>query len=187
MQSTFKIEESKKVIRRWLAFFMTMLAISGITAMPLQQELSIAIKLFDQNSFIGSWLRDVHYAVKDTTRKYPYLFYGFDSLGFAHIVVALAFIGPYKDPVKNKWVIEFGSIACLLIIPFALLAGHIRAVPILWRLIDCSFGILGLIPLGICYNKIIELESLEGAGDKRFEEYNKLISQINKDHETNMV
>jgi len=156
---------------------MIMLAISGITAMPVEWELSIVVKFFDQKSFVGSWLSDILYAVKDTARKYPYLFYGFDWLGFAHIVLAIAFIGPYKDPVKNKWVIEFGAVACLLIIPFALLAGHFRAIPILWRLIDCSFGILGLIPLSICYNKITEIESIEDAGGKRFEEYNKLISQ----------
>jgi len=58
-------------------------------------------------------------------------------------------------------VIEFGTIACFLIIPFALVIGYSRGIPFWWRLIDCSFGILGLIPLGICYNKITELEKLQ--------------------------
>jgi hypothetical protein len=176
MQSTFKIEKNTKVIRRWLVFFMGILAISGITAIPVEWELSMAIKFFDQNSFIGSWLTEVHHAVKDTRRMYPYLFYGYDWLAFAHIVLAIAFIGPYKDPVKNKWVIEFGATACLLIIPFALLGGYLRGIPLLWRLIDCSFGLFGLVPLGICYNKIAEIEKLD-TREKEFEEYNKLISQ----------
>ena len=75
-------------------------------------------------------------------------------------MLAIVFIGPYKDPVKNKWVIEFGAIACLLVIPFAFIAGYFHGIPFWWRLIDCSFGILGLVPLGICYNKINEIENL---------------------------
>jgi hypothetical protein len=160
MQSTFQIEKDKQAIRRWLAFFMGILVVSGITAMPAEWELSIATKFFDEDSFVGSWLNEVYHAIKITEHNYPYLFYGYDWLAFAHIVIAIAFIGPYKDPVKNKWVIEFGAIACFLIIPFALIIGYFRGIPFWWRLIDCSFGIIGLIPLGICYNKINEIERL---------------------------
>jgi len=158
MQSTFKAEENKKIIRRWLVFFMTMLTLSGITAMPVEWELSIVVKFFDDHSPLGSWLNEIHFAVQETGKKFPFLFYGYDWLGFAHMLIAIAFIGPYKDPVKNKWVIEFGTIACFLIIPFALFIGYFRGIPFWWRLIDCSFGVFGLIPLGICYNKITELE-----------------------------
>jgi len=148
MQSTFKIEKNYKVIKRWLLFFMIMLFMSGITAMPAEWELSIANKFFDENNFMGSWLYKIYVAIENTNERYPFLFYGYDWLAFGHVVLAILFIDPYRDPVKNKWVIEFGAIACLLVIPFW------------WRLIDCSFGILGLIPLGICYNKINEIEKL---------------------------
>src|SRR6266478_896747 len=158
MQSIFHMEKNKRAIKRWLAFFMVMLAISGLTAIPVEWELSIAIKFFAEDSFIGSWLSEVYGAVKNTGEKYPYLFYGYDWLAFSHVVLAIVFIGPYKDPVKNKWVIEFGAIACFLVIPFAFIAGYFRGIPFWWRLIDCSFGILGLVPLGICYNKINEIE-----------------------------
>lgn len=160
MQSTFKIDHDKRVIKRWLLLFMTMLLVSGFTTIPLNWELSFAAKFFDENGFIGIWLNDVCSAIKNTNESYPFLFYGYDWLAFAHIVLTIVFIGPYKDPVKNKWVIEFGSIACLLIIPFALVAGYCRGIPFWWRLVDCSFGILGLVPLGICYNKIQEIERL---------------------------
>jgi hypothetical protein len=160
MQSTFKIEKDERAIKRWLLFFMIALIASGLTAMPAQQELSLAAKFFDDRSFAGGWLNKIYIAVKDTNENYPYLFYGYDWLAFAHIVLAIAFIGPYKDPVRNKWVIEFGAIACCLIIPFALVVGGLRGIPFWWRLIDCSFGILGFIPLGICYNKINEIEKL---------------------------
>jgi hypothetical protein len=33
-------------------------------------------------------------------------------IAFAHLAIAIAFIGPYIDPVRNKWVITFGLIAC---------------------------------------------------------------------------
>lgn len=157
--------------------FMIVLVLSGFAALPVEWELSTAIKFFDQDSFIGSWLGELYYGVRDTGKKYPYLFYGYDWLAFAHIVLAIVFIGPFKDPVKNKWVIEFGAITCLFIIPFALLAGYFRGIPFWWRLIDCSFGIIGLIPLGICYNKITEMEKMDGASEKPFDEFNKLIAQ----------
>ena len=160
MQSTFKMERDKKIVRRWLVFFMVTLAFSGVTAIPAEWELSFVIKFFNETSPVGSWLNEIYLAVHETAKKYPYLFYGYDWLGFAHIVIAIAFIAPYKDPVKNKWVLEFGTIACFLIIPFALFIGYFRGIPFWWRLIDCSFGIFGLIPLGICYNKITQLEKV---------------------------
>jgi hypothetical protein len=86
--------------------------------------------------------------------------YGTDWLAFAHLVIAVAFIGPLKDPVRNIWVIQFGMYACLMVIPLALLCGPIRQIPFYWRIIDCSFGVLGIIPLFICYKYILKLEQL---------------------------
>src|SRR5262245_21332261 len=135
MQSTFQIEKNKKSIRRCLLVFMIVLAISGITAIPIEGDLSMATKFFNDESIIGSWLNQVLVAVCETGEKYPCLFYGYDWLAFAHIVIAIAFVGPYRDPVKNKWVIEFGAICCFLIIPFALIAGSLRGIPFWWRLV----------------------------------------------------
>ncbi|MGC2162938.1 MAG: hypothetical protein WA634_13565 [Silvibacterium sp.] len=87
--------------------------------------------------------------------------YGTDWLAFAHLAIAIAFIGPYIDPVRNKWVITFGLIACGGVIPLALIAGHIRGIPLAWRLIDCSFGVFGSIPLLLCRRLIINLEQEE--------------------------
>jgi hypothetical protein len=66
------------------------------------------------------------------------------------LVIAVAFIGPYRDPVRNKWVITFGLIACVGVLPLAIIAGQIRGIPLAWRLIDCSFGIVAAIPLLLC-------------------------------------
>ena len=46
-----------------------------------------------------------------------------------------------------------------LVIPLALISGPIRGIPIGWRLIDCSFGVFGCIPLLVCRQSIRALEA----------------------------
>lgn len=169
MQSTFQKERDQRSIRRWLLFFMFVLVISGLTAIPVEWEISLVKRFFDFDSPVGIWLNNIFQSIKETGAKYPWLFYGYDWLAFAHLVLAIVFIGPYKDPVKNKWVIEFGMIACLLIIPFAMIAGYFRGIPFWWRMIDCSFGIIGFLPLAIVYKKINLLERI--ADEERIIEY----------------
>jgi hypothetical protein len=100
----------------------------------------------------------VHDGVVETNRSYPFMAYGTDWLAFAHLVIAIAFIGPLIDPIRNRWVLQFGTIACIGVIPLALIAGRIRGIPPYWRLIDCSFGIVGVIPLLICLHYIRQIE-----------------------------
>jgi hypothetical protein len=89
----------------------------------------------------------VYTGLMETSSRYPFLFYGTDWLAFGHFVIAISFLGPLRNPVRNNWVIDFGIIACALVIPFALIFGSIRGIPFWWRLIDCSFGVFGLVPL----------------------------------------
>jgi len=152
------MNKEKKIIRNWLRFFIFSLFISGATAIPVERELGFIVSHFPFEGSIKGWLEQVLIGIKDTSTNYPFLFYGYDWLAFAHFVLAILFIGPLRDPVKNKWVIQFGVIACVLIIPFALIAGHFRDMPFWWRLIDCSFGLIGLIPLMICLKKINIIE-----------------------------
>lgn len=162
------METDKRVIRKWLLFFMIALAGSGITAMPVQAEINFLNKWTENIDFIRPWMEKLNEGINETGQKYPFLFYGYDWLAFAHIVLALLFIGPYKEPVRNIWVIEFAIYACLLVIPFALIAGHFRGIPFWWRLVDCSFGIIGIIPLSICLRKIKKLEEKELAESKKY-------------------
>jgi hypothetical protein len=149
-----------KSTRRWLVFFMITLFLSGVTAIPAERELAFLSRCFIPGTQIGDWIQKVYLGVANTNSAYPFIAYGYDWLAFAHFVLAILFIGPFRHPVRNKWVVEFGVIACLLIIPFALIAGQFRGIPGWWRLVDCSFGIIGLIPLTICYRKIQALEKL---------------------------
>jgi len=161
MQSTFKYESSVRVVRRWMIFFMISLFVSGLTAMPAETELEFLSRCFSPDTALGAWIDWVYVGVKATNEQYPFISYGYDWLAFAHYVLAILFIGPYKNPVRNKWVIEFGIIACIAVIPFALIAGQFRGIPLNWRLIDCSFGIAGLATLLVVYQKIIAIEKIE--------------------------
>lgn len=143
-----------KTIRRLLLLFITILFLSGLTAIPVDPELSFLLKFFPPDSSMHGWLNKVLLAYRDVNEQYPFLLYGYDWLAFAHFVLAILFIGPYREPVKNIWVIEFGLIACVLVFPLAFIAGHFRGIPFGWRLIDCSFGVFGFILLWICYRKI---------------------------------
>jgi hypothetical protein len=154
------MDDLKKQIKGWLIFFMAALFISGLTAIPVKPEINFLYRMTGDIGFLQSWMEKLHDGINDTSDKYPFLFYGYDWLAFAHFVLAILFIGPLRQPVKNIWVIEFAMIVCLLIIPFALIAGYFRGIPFWWRLVDCSFGIIGMIPLGICYRKIIRLEEM---------------------------
>jgi hypothetical protein len=159
---TPNIQQQEKVIRRWLLFFIISLVLSGLTAFALETELHWLLGNWPtrDSGDLYNWVRNVYEAVRDTNHRYPFMAYGYDWLAFAHLVIAVAFIGPLRDPVKNIWIIEFGMLACIGIFPLAFIAGSIRGIPLYWRLIDCSFGIIGLIPLMICYRKIRRLVGL---------------------------
>lgn len=152
-------QQLKAKIRRLLIVFIVFLVLSGVTAFPLEWELSILVDATQTApSFIKNRAQDVYHALKDTNAKYPFMAYGTDWLAFAHIVIAVAFIGPLKDPVRNIWVLQFGMIACLMIFPLAFICGPVRHIPFYWQLVDCSFGVFGIIPLYICYRNILKLE-----------------------------
>jgi hypothetical protein len=153
---------------RWLlALLIGGLVVSGVTAIPLAWEIAVLHALVGPGTWmqqqwpaLASWIDTVYQAITTVAQRYPLLLYGTDWLAFAHIVIAIAFIGPYRDPVRNIWVVEFGMIACALVIPMALVFGPLRGIPFFWRLIDCSFGIVGFIPLWIARQHILRLQSL---------------------------
>jgi hypothetical protein len=155
-------------IRALLLFFIVGLVLSGLTAFPLNAELQFLRSILGiqkdapASSYTGLkyWIATVAGGLRDTYAKYPFIAYGTDWLAFAHLVIAVAFIGPLRDPVRNVWVVTFGMIACAGVIPLALIAGALRDIPFYWRLIDCSFGVVGIIPLWLARRYIIRLQSL---------------------------
>ena len=170
------MNKEKQIVRNWLKFFIAALFLSGLTAIPVERELSYIVDHFPFEGSIKGFLQEVLIGIKHTSKDHPFLFYGYDWLAFAHFMLAILFIGPLRDPVKNKWVIEFGVIACILIIPFAMIAGHFRGMPFWWRLVDCSFGIIGLAPLMICLKNIKRLEVEEKEKSQTKEAFDLLIA-----------
>ena len=154
-------------IRIWLGVVIFGLFLSGITAFPLQHELALTLRvaahfnLSQHTPGLAAWLTRVHHALADTNARYPFLAYGTDWLAFAHLVIAAAFIGPYRDPVRNKWFITWGFIACVGVPLLALIAGPIRGIPLYWRFIDCSFGVFCCLCLLRIRHQVHQLESQE--------------------------
>jgi len=152
----------------WL--FIVGLVLSGATAIPLQNEVDWLVKITGAQQLVetpGStalpgwalWLTKVQAALADVAARHRFLFYGTDWLAFGHFVIAAAFVGALRDPVRNRWLFSFGMIACVLVIPYALLFGAVRAIPLWWRWIDCSFGLFGFVPLWFCRRWATELET----------------------------
>jgi hypothetical protein len=155
-------------VRALLVIFIIALVLSGLTAFPLETELRWIVDVLGRGqpaelspqSDMLRWLINVRDALVVTNTRYPFLAYGTDWLAFAHLVIAIAFIGPLRDPVRNRWVVSFGLIACATVVPLALVAGALRGIPFFWRLIDCAFGLGGIALLWPCLRAIDELELL---------------------------
>ena len=153
-----------RAVRIWLVIFIVCLVCSGLTAFPLETELRIASDVLHWSPApqllpdLVAWIDRVRDGVIDTNDRYPFIAYGTDWLAFAHLVIAVAFLGVFREPVRNIWIIQWGMIACIAVIPLALIAGPIRSIPIGWTLIDMSFGVIGIVPLLIVYRLIRRLE-----------------------------
>ena len=131
------------------------LVISGVTAFPLLTELNLLARFLGAgDSGLARWILTVREGLDVTYQKYPFIAYGTDWLAFAHLMIALFFILPWKDPVRYEGVLKVGVAASLLVIPLAFICGPLRGIPFWWRLIDCSFGLLCLPPLLFALRKV---------------------------------
>ena len=165
MKSIFLSREKR--IRTFIVLFIAGLTISGLTAIPINWESGILKQLFGSESWLNNffpeiavWFDRIYDGVQSGYGQYPFLAYGTDWLAFGHIAIAIAFIGPLRDPIKNIWVIEFGMIACVLVIPWAVAFSLVRDIPLFWTLADMSFGIFGIIPLWFVRKDILFLAAI---------------------------
>lgn len=155
-------------IRVLLVGFIIGLVISGVTAFPLTWEVEVlsgwlgASPESQPQDYTGvtAWIVTLREGLRHADKHYPFLAYGTDWLAFAHLVIALVFWGPLKDPVRNRWVIEWGMMCCIAVIPLALIAGPLRGIPWYHQLVDCLFGVFGLPVLWLCRRWTRKLELL---------------------------
>src|SRR5687767_8101626 len=114
-----KQNKQLKLIRKLILAFIIILFLSGLTAIPIDAELSFLLPLFAEDTQIHIWLQKVLVAYREVNNEAPFLMYGYDWLAFAHFILAILFIGPFRDPVRNIWVLQFGLISCVLVLPLA--------------------------------------------------------------------
>ena len=153
--------------RTSLGLFVAGLVVSGLTAFPLLAELSLLCRwlgiddpsAYETLSGLRRWIAFVFVGLQGTYATFPFIGYGTDWLAFGHLVIAMFFVGPFRDPVRNAWVLRVGLVACAGIIPLALICGAIRGIPLAWRFLDCSFGLLGAVPLLYCLRLTKKIES----------------------------
>ena len=169
---TARENQLRRRLRLWTWLLILGLVLSGVTALPLQVELELMARWLGAGDGTGAetssafvkWVVLVRDALRETNGKFPFLAYGTDWLAFAHIIIAIVFVGALRHPVRNLWLYQFGLIASVLIIPWALVTGEVRGIPIYWRLIDCSFAIGGFVPCGLCLRWARELERMHAEG-----------------------
>ena len=174
--SIAKSRETKlrRRLQLWTWVLIIGLVLSGVTALPLQSELDLlarwlgAENLAPEQATSGwvKWILIVRDGLHVTYAKFPFMAYGTDWLGFAHIIIAILFVGALRHPVRNAWLFTFGMIASVLIVPWALVTGEVRGIPIYWRLIDCSFAVGGFVPCWLCHRWARELEQMRAAGGR---------------------
>lgn len=146
---------------RWMLSLVVLgLILSGLTTFPLIWEVNLL------NTWLGSgsglsglpevsgFISHIHEGVTLIDRQYPFLRYGLDWLGFAHIAIALAFLGPIQKPLEHYWIVSWAILVCILCVPAILIFGYAREMPMFWSFIDSGFPLLALIPLCIAFKNI---------------------------------
>jgi hypothetical protein len=141
-----------------LVLFITGLVLSGLTAFPLLAEirlLSSIMGIIDAANYqlytgLRHWIAYVQLGLEETYTRFPFVGYGTDWLAFGHLASAAFFIRPLFKPLESDWVLKTGLIICAGVIPLAFIAGQVRGIPLYWRLVDCSFGLFGSLPLFYC-------------------------------------
>lgn len=149
-----------------LGGFIIGLLLSGLTAFPLTWELNILCGMMGVPPGVGpegytglpEWLARVRQALAYNDAHFPFIAYGTDWLAFAHVMIASAYWGPWKNPARNRWVLEWGIFCCVATWPLILVCGPIRGIPAGWQLVDASFGAFAIGPLWLCRHWALQLE-----------------------------
>lgn len=153
-------------IRILVSIVVAGLVLSGLTAFAIESELRWLTQGLGvrpdarpaEFSGLLHWLVTVRDAVVSTNAQYPFMAYATDWLAFAHLVIAVAFLGVIRDPVRNAWVVDFGLISCAGVLALAFLAGEARGIPMYWRFVDSSFGVGCAVPLLLARRYIAQLQ-----------------------------
>ena len=138
------------------------LFVSGVTVWPAVPELKMGVHLIwgdgQATGIIHGFVLKAIEALEYTRAHYPFLLYAHDWLAFAHVGLAILFLGAIRDPVRNIWVVQFGLIMCTLIPLLAGICIPLRGLPMLWFWIDFAFAPAAALPLWIALRDIRRAE-----------------------------
>jgi hypothetical protein len=154
-------------VRRWTVFFVAGLVLSGATALPIPTQVELAVRVLGEDMRAGglvphamaAWLQTLRDGIRATEAGAPFVFYGTDWLAFGHFAIAAAFIGAWRDPLRNRWLFTYGMWICAAVPVWALACGPVRGIPFWWRCVDASFGIVGFVPMWLCDRSIRAIEA----------------------------
>ncbi len=139
------------------------LFLSGVTIWPAIPELKAAVALAwgsgEPKGVLHAFVLNAIAGLEDMNARYPFMFYAHDWLAFAHLVLAILFLGAIRDPVRNKWIVQCGLIMCALVPVLAAICIPLRGLPLRWFWIDTSFGVGAAVPLWIALGDIRRIEN----------------------------
>lgn len=148
-----------------LSAFMLGLLLSGLTAFPLNWEVGLLFNWLaphrEHFPSLFEWIARVKVGLDQTDARFPFIAYGTDWLAFGHLMICAAFVGPWSEPVHNRFVLEWGMFCCVAILPVAFICGPIRGIPLGWMILDCAFGVVGIVPLFLCWKWSKEMETAD--------------------------
>lgn len=134
------------------------LFVSGMTIWPALWELRTFVDLVWGPGPAGG---DVHglmlqaiEGLESLEAERPLLLYGYDWLAFAHIMLAVLFLGAMRDLVRNVWVVQFGLIACAAVPILAGVCIPLRGIPFGWFWVDFAFAPAAAAPLWVALRDI---------------------------------
>ena len=159
-------KKTLKKIRIYLVIFFLGILFSLHTVLFVEVETAFFVKHLGPGTameqklpIVSEWIENLYISVKETYTNYPAIAYCMDWLSYACVVFAIFMIGAIKDPVKNIWIIQAYMLACLLAAALPFIAGPFREIPIFWRFLDGSLGVIGFFVLLMPYKLTKSLAS----------------------------
>jgi len=166
-----KIMKEEQIILRKIRFYLILFLLAILfslhTVVFVEVETELFAKYLGHDTFmeklypcVAEWMEHLHLAILETYTSYPVMAYCMDWLSYACVVFAVFLLGAIKNPVRNIWIVQAFMFACILAFFLPFIVGPIRDIPVFWRFIDSSFGIVGFLFLLLPYRLIKKLETL---------------------------
>lgn len=158
-------KKTLRVIRVCLVLFFLGILFGLHTVVFVEVETALFAKFLGRGTWmaqtlpvVSTWIDTLYVSITESYRAYPVMAYCMDWLSYACIVFALFIVGAIRDPVRNVWIIQVYLAGCVLASLLPWVVGPMRGVPVFWRVLDGSFGVMGFMILFVAYRLTRRLE-----------------------------